>query len=53
MKKSNDPPSTWKVASYLPPERRVKEERRKDGERAAQGDRRKGDERTPQVLLRA
>ncbi|MCC6874778.1 MAG: hypothetical protein IT378_10775 [Sandaracinaceae bacterium] len=53
MKHQTQAATTWKLASYLPPERRkATTDRRKDEARSAQGERREGEKRTLKSLLR-
>ena len=52
---NEDPRTTWRMASYLPPERRKtrpEPERRADARRAALGERRQSNRRTLLSLLR-
>ena len=53
MKQKSSATTTWKLASYLPAERRkATGDRRKDAERSVQGERRQGEKRTLKSLLR-
>ena len=53
MQPSNDPKQTWRLASYLPKERRTSmTDRRKDEERAASPERRREERRSLRSLLR-
>lgn len=53
MQHSNDPKQTWRLASYLPKERRTSmTDRRKDEQRAATPERRREERRSLRSLLR-